>query len=294
MPKLRVARLALVSFVGALVLEIVLTFALGLREAFTISQVPAHLAALLVGGLAGWLFELLREMTAVTAEMLSSAQNMQARYEALTDKIQYQEKALDMLIACPRHNAALTRLIKTSISVNFKSIPLVAVSDYLAYLRQAIVHSDGYEGISRNTLSWFRDAKRGAYLNNLRQRNMQYKTRLFIINEENRAQWNADLNDLECQQYYWRNTGNVETFWMLSENFRDNFPSWGDELPKDFALYDRQLLISYDERMQLLYFDVFTGESRESALFKSIRQMVQDEMPIIHRLQPFSNIDIGS
>ena len=121
----KVARLALVAFIGALILEIALTFALGLREAFTVRQIPAHLAAVLVGALAGWIFELIREITATTAETLQVAQQMQTSFEAFTARITYQDKALDMLMACPRHNDALSRLIKASISDNYKKIPLV-------------------------------------------------------------------------------------------------------------------------------------------------------------------------
>lgn len=285
-PQFRIARLALISFSGALILEIVLTFALGLREAFTVRQIPAHLAALLVGGLAGWLFELLRESTKATAEILAAAQGMQTNFETVANKIQYQERALDMLTACPRHNAAISQLLKSSISENFRRIPSVGVPEYLAFLRLAIVHSDGYEGIQRNTLSWFRDSKRGSYLNNLRQRNMRYKTRLFIIDDEQREEWKADLNDQESLSYYWRNTGNVDTYWIFAQNFSDNFPAWGEEVPEDLALYDHQLLISYDEKRQLLSFNVVGTESEYPTLFQTIQQMARDGIPALHRLHP--------
>jgi hypothetical protein len=150
--KFKLVRLALGAFLGALTLEIVLTFAIGLRDAFTVRQVPAHLSALLVGGVVGWMFELFREM-------LREAASVQARFEALTVKITYQEKALDMLLACPRHNDALSQLIKASISDNFKSVPFVGVPSYLNFLRRAIVHSDGYEGIQRKPLRWFKDTR---------------------------------------------------------------------------------------------------------------------------------------
>lgn len=281
----KVARLALVSFVGALILEIVLTFAVGLREAFTVRQIPAHLAALLVGGLAGWLFELFREMTATTAETLRVATNMQTSFKALTAKITYQDEALDMLIACPRHNDALTRLIKASVSDNFRRIPLVGVPSYLEFLRRAIVHSDGYEGVQRKSFSWFKDTGGGSYLTDLGRRNMRYKTRLFIIDENSRRQWEADLDDEECMQYYWTHTGNVTTYWMTSDDFLANFPGW-DAAPKDLALYDRQLLISYDEPTQLLSFDILDKESKINQLFQSIEQLAHNTIPALRRLMP--------
>jgi type III secretory pathway component EscR len=121
----KLGRLALVALVGALFLEIVLTFAVGLREAFTVRQIPAHLTALLVGAVAGWIFELIREVTATTTEALRVAKQMQTGFEAFTDRITYQDRALAMLMACPRHNDALSKLIKASISDNYKKIPLI-------------------------------------------------------------------------------------------------------------------------------------------------------------------------
>src|SRR5215475_14374765 len=106
------ARLALVAFVGALILEVVLTFATGLKAAFTVRQIPAHLAALLVGSLAGWLFELFREMTTATYKTLQIAASLETSIKSLTTRITYQDEALGMLIRCPRHNEALSSLIK--------------------------------------------------------------------------------------------------------------------------------------------------------------------------------------
>lgn len=37
-----------------------------------------------------------------------------SEFEALAVKITYQDEALDMLLACPRHNDVLSQLIKAS------------------------------------------------------------------------------------------------------------------------------------------------------------------------------------
>ena len=274
--KFKLVRLALGAFLGALTLEIVLTFAIGLRDAFTVGQVPAHLSALLVGGLVGWMFELFREM-------LREAASVQARFEALTVKITYQDKALDMLLACPRHNDALSQLIKASISDNFKNVPFVGVPAYLNFLRRAIVHSDGYEGIQRKPLRWFKDAGGGVYLSDLRRRNMSYKTRLFIIDEADLGQWNEDLSDKECVKYYWANTGDVSTYWMTAADFLKNFPTW-TSVPRDLAMYDRQLLISYDEQAHMLSFDIVGRDSNIVRLFQSIEQLALQGIPALQKL----------
>ena len=281
----KIARLALVAFIGALILEIALTFALGLREAFTVRQIPAHLAAVLVGALAGWIFELIREITATTAETLQVAQQMQTSFEAFTARITYQDKALDMLMACPRHNDALSRLIKASISDNYKKIPLVGAPEYLDFLRRAVVHSDGYEGIQRKPLSWFMKSSGGEYLSDLSKRNMRYKTRLIIIDEKDKEQWLIDLKDEKCLNYFWKQTETVTTYWIYAEDFLEQLP-WLRSVPEDLALYDSQLLISYDESTQVLSFDVVSPDAEIIRIFQSIDQLVRHNIPVLQLLKP--------
>jgi len=281
--ELKVARLALVALTGALVLEIVITFAVGLREAFTVRQIPAHLAAILVGALGGWIFELIREITSTAAETLKVAQQMQTSFETLTTRITYQDKALDMLLACPRHNDALSKLIKASISDNYKRIPLVGAAEYLDFLRRAVVHSDGYEGIQRKPLSWFMKSNGGGYLDDLSKRNMQYKVRLIIIDESDKNQWEDDLHDENCMNYFWKHTETVTTFWIYAKDFLSELP-WLRSVPEDLALYDRQLLISYNESTQVLSFDVVNSEAEIIRIFQAIDQLARHNIPVLHRL----------
>jgi len=276
------ARLALVAFVGALILEVVLTFATGLKAAFTVRQIPAHLAALLVGSLAGWLFELFREMTKVTHEALRVAAHLEVSIRALTTKITYQDEALGMLTSCPRHNEALTSLIQASMGENFRNIPLVGVSSYLEFLRKAIEHSDGYEGIQRKPLSWYKLTGAGSYLGDLKRRDMEYKKRLLIIDKDDEDQMKADLADHGVLEYYWSNTGAVTTYWMTSRDFVANFP--GMKIPEDLALYDKRLLIAYDEGTKILTFDVIDKESSVRRLFDAVDQLEPYEVGFLHEL----------
>jgi len=57
-------RLAVVALVGAALVEVVLVVSEGVGEAFAVRKIPDHLAALAVGALLGWMYELLREMNA--------------------------------------------------------------------------------------------------------------------------------------------------------------------------------------------------------------------------------------
>ena len=174
-------RLAVTAALGALILEAIVAISVGINHTLDAQVIPAHLAALLVGALAGWLFELFRELTSVTREATLTVSGLKASVESLTQRIKYQDQALDMLMTCPRHHDALTALIKKSMSDNFRNIPLVGVSDYLAFLQSAVRHADGYEGVQRQPLRWYRDRHAGPWLVDLRQRKMQYKRRLIVL-----------------------------------------------------------------------------------------------------------------
>jgi hypothetical protein len=72
--------------------------------------------------------------------------------------------------------------------------------------------------------------------------------------------------------YYWRHTGDVETYWMTVGEFRMTFP--GRDVPRDLALYDRQLLVAYDESRLILRFDVVRREADVCRLFDDVMEMI--------------------
>ena len=78
----------------------------------------------------------------------------------------------------------------------------------------------------------------------------------------------ADLTDPEVMGYCWRHTGDVDTFWMSTGDFRTAFPS--RELPRDCALYDRQLFVAYDEPRLVLRFDVLDQANEMARLFDDV------------------------
>jgi hypothetical protein len=139
-------RLAVVAVIGALLVEIVLVLSEGLNGTFTIRRIPDHLGARVIGALLGWMYELLRQLSATTSESLREI-------SSLTSKISYQDTALSMLIDCPRHNEVLTSLITASMRDNLQNVPYVNEADYLHFLSQAIQHSNAYQGVQRHPLS---------------------------------------------------------------------------------------------------------------------------------------------
>ena len=74
-------------------------------------------------------------------------------------------------------------------------------------------------------------------------------------------------------EYYWKHSGDIETFWMSIHEYDKIFT--GIRVPDDLALYDHQLCISYDEGKELLHFDVVEEEDSLRRLFDSLDQLVR-------------------
>jgi hypothetical protein len=95
-----------------------------------------------------------------------------------------------------------------------------------------------------------------------------------MIDDEDLAQMKHDLSDSDLMDYYWSNTGlDVKTFWISSSSFKRNFPE--HKLIEDFALYDGQLLIKYDEDRQTVIFDVLEDLSEEAHIFKRLQEQTE-------------------
>ena len=57
-------------------------------------------------------------------------------------------------------------------------------------------------------------------------------------------------------------------------------------VPRDLALYDRQLWVAYDEQTQTLAFDVVREDADECRLFDDLREMVHRRSPELKRVDP--------
>ncbi|GAA1693178.1 hypothetical protein GCM10009745_43340 [Kribbella yunnanensis] len=269
-------RLAGSALVGTLTLEAILLFSAGANNAFTARQLPSHVLAVIVGTLGGWIFELFRQLLSATSNSLEELGRLNASLGALTERIDYQETALGMLTSCPRHNDALSKLIRSSMSDNFRNIPYVGPAAYLGYLRSAVEHSDGYEGIQRNTLRWYQESGATAYLQELKSKRMKFKTRLFVIDDDEAEQMERDLADEELLAFYWQHTGDVASYWITVSDYRRNYPAL--IIPRDFALYDHTLLITYDEDKQILSFDVLDpGQSPQAQIFRTLHELTRHQ-----------------
>lgn len=265
-------RLVLSACVGAVVLDFIVNAAVGFTNPFTGKELPAHLAALLVGSLGGWLFELFRELRATTSGAAETIRSLTTSVEALTKRTMHQEHVLGMLLDCPRHNEALAALIDASMRHDSRSIPGVDLPAYVEFLRRAVRRSDGYGGIHRATLRWYGNGHVRPYLDELCRKDMAYK-RLFIILDESLVQdMEEDLQDGELLDHYWSHAGDVDTHWMTTSHFKELFP--GVEPPPSSALYDDQLCITYDQDAQVLSFDVLGGDDELRRLLDDLEDTI--------------------
>jgi hypothetical protein len=270
-----VLKLAGVAALGALLTDVVVVLTEGLDKSFTVAAIPHHVGAIAVGGLLGWMYELLRELSKATT---SSVREI----SSLTSKISYQDEALSMLLSCPRHNDVLTSLIAASMRDNFRNVPYVGVGEYLRFLSTAVEHSGGFQGIQRKTLRWFRDTSAAGYLEVLRDRKMARKTRIFVIEPDEIASMEEDLADQEVLDYYWEHGGDVDSYWISTEQFRKHCPRL--RIPDDFGLYDGALLIAYDADHQVLTFNLVEDGSVERRIFESQRQLEERGVPAFKRI----------
>lgn len=277
----RLVKAALVGALIGLVFEVAVSLLTG-TGAFSLNRLPSAVAFLLVGFAGGWLFEVFKAQTEVTDEAVRLLTEVHRDVDRLTRRLTFADRALGMLMEAPRHHAALTELITASMTDKFRSIPDVGTAAYLRVLELAIDHAARYEGVHTSGFRWYRDTDAGHYLDGLRDKPMSVKTRLLLVDDAELPAMRADLADDEVMGYYWRHTGDVDTFWMTTSDFRTAFP--GRDLPRDCALYDRQLYVAYDEPKLVLRFDVLDHANEMARLFDDVRELSSRHAPTLRRV----------
>ena len=79
---------------------------------------------------------------------------------------------------------------------------------------------------------------------------------------------------------------------MTVGEFRMTFP--GRDVPRDLALYDRQLLVAYDESRLILRFDVVRREADVCRLFDDVMEMISRHTPTLKRVELASALQSGA
>jgi uncharacterized membrane protein YeaQ/YmgE (transglycosylase-associated protein family) len=262
------------AVVGAVLLEAI-TYAL--NPSISEANVPKFVSSLVVGAIVGWMYELLRDTRHRSGELVREA-------ATVTSRLNYYDRALQMLSECPRHGAALHSLISASVSQNFQFIPYVEVGHYRDQLDLAVDHADRFEGIQRKPVSWFRTTGAEEYLGRLGEKRMRSKVRIFVIDDADVAQMESDLADVSVMDFYWSCTGDVETFWISVGDLKDHFPRIA--VPADSALFDRQLYIAYAPQYKVLEFGVVLDGDGQRKVFEELEEQLRQE-----RSGPFIRIE---
>jgi hypothetical protein len=243
---------------------------------FRHSAIAAVLGGL-VGGTIGILFEVAKHLRESLQRLEIVSNTANARVALLT------ELPISELDGGRRgHFQVVCQLIGDALR-NVRVMANVNQLQYLNYLERAIEVSEVYEGIQRFPIRWFKHGDAQLYLHKLRDKKMQRKVRLFVIDDKDEEPMQQDLNDRELLNFYWEHTGPVITYWITVSELR----AQGLPLVEDCGLYDGRLLIRYDEVRRVLGFEVGTGGeiAQVSTVFARVRQ--QEEQGV---LKPFHKL----
>jgi hypothetical protein len=101
---------------------------------------------------------------------------------------------------------------------------------------------------------------------------MQKKIRIFILDDVQPML--EDLKDQGLMDFYWTNSSDVRSFWISAATFDNDYHL---PVPKDFALYDGELLIQYDSGLQTLKFDQLSQDAPENQLFQRLEEQLHND-----------------
>ena len=227
-----------------------------------------YLASAFVGCLVGWIYDLGTRMNETTSESIQQLTH-------LTKILDFQHPPLQLLANARTHAPTVGVLLRVSIGLQYRTIASVDPNQYLSFLRQALKNSDRFNGVMRQTVSWFRENDDGAsYLQDLSSRRMSEKIRVFVIDAANVLKMQDEMADDGLMEFYWRHTGPVHTYWITEKDLRDNYSELG--MPDDCALFDQELVIKYDGRRQTIFFDIVDERSTERQLFDRLHTQIQN------------------
>ncbi len=179
-----------------------------------------------------------------------------------------------MLLSAKIHKEAIWKLVSASLEGNYKSLAYVSRNRYLGFLRTAISTSKKSTGVKRAPIRSYLvndDNVMETYLHTLRDKHMEKKTRVFIIDSEHEQYMKEDLDNPELMNYYWEASGQeVESYWITTAEFGQNFSQ--RDVPNEFAIYDDELLISYDEPMRTLVFGIVDEADDRLKIFEDLAE----------------------
>jgi hypothetical protein len=272
-------RKLLTAFIGAAITSVLQL--LFLLRAGEFDWVSIALGAI-IGGIIGWGYQLATGLQETSNQALT-------RLEVATRALDLQQEPLRMILSAKRHKEAITRLVSDSLREKYRFISYVYEAQYLRYLMSAISVSNKSTGVKRRPVRSYKSGDSDMmekYLHALRDRRMKEKVRIFIIDPQDKEDMEQDLANTELMDFYWANAGkDVKSYWITVTDFRNRFAGQLD-VPKEFAVYDDELLIEYDEPVLTLFFDIVESSDRRLEVFRRLAEQEESNLAL-----PFKKIE---
>jgi hypothetical protein len=232
--------------------------------------------AAITGAVIGWGYRLGTDLRNASRKALTDLGNLvnqaSARLQRTTEALDVQQETINMLLSAKIHKEAIWKLVSASLEGDKKSLAYVSRNRYLGYLRTTISASNKSTGVKRAPIRSYKlndDNVMETYLHTLRDKPMKKKTRVFIIDSEHEQDMKEDLENPELMNYYWKESGeDVESYWITTPEFRQNFSQ--SDVPNEFAIYDDELLIAYDEPLRTLVFGIVNEAEDRLKIFEAL------------------------
>jgi len=217
-----------------------------------------------IGAAAGFLVDLAAKLIRELETALTSLNLVQSL-------LMIEAMPFDLLKRAQPQQAVLLDLLK--LSIKGQAVAKVGRPQYLHSLQAALKSSSKFQGIHRLPIRAFFDGTLPAepYKEHLRVVCAARipRLRLFIIDMNDKPAMEEDVHNPDLLTQYWRETGNVRSYWIEAGQLSKLFPRDFESIPESFALFDSALLIKYREALQTLEFDVVEPDARESKLFEA-------------------------
>jgi hypothetical protein len=250
--------------------------------------------AAITGALIGWGYRLATGLRTASDRALRElgdvVESALTRLERTTEALDVQQETLKLLLSAKIHKEVIWKLVTASFEGPYKYLANVSENRYLDYLRTAISASNRSVGVKRAPIRSYKESANEVterYLHTLRDRPMEKKIRIFIIDSDDEQAMKDDLDNPEMMDFYWGHAGkDVESYWITTPEFNSNNFYRGN-VPKEFAIYDDELLIEYDKSHRTLAFAVIKEDEDRLKIFEELAEQERNDLP-----RPFRKITL--
>ena len=273
------------SIGAAIITGLQLVFLLRPGGGFGLDDWRSLALAAITGAVIGWGYRLatgLRTASDTALHELGDLVNQAlSRLERTTQALDVQQETLTLLLSAKMHKEVIWKLVNASLEGDYRYLANVSANRYLDYLKSAIAASNKSTGVKRAPIRSYKDSDNEVmerYLHTLRDKPMEKKIRIFIIDSEDEQDMKDDLDNSEMMNYYWDHAGkDVQSYWITAREFSSNNIYQGN-VPKEFAIYDNELLIEYDEPHRTLTYAIIKEDENRLKIFEELAEQERNNL----------------